>query len=47
MVGLPLTPVPFATPIWLAVPVIVEEVMPPAVESVTSPLKLALAKFRT
>ena len=46
-VGLPPTPVPLATSIWLAVPVIVADVIAPAVERTTSPLKLALAKFAT
>ena len=46
-VGLPLTPLPLATSIWLAVPVMTAEVTPPPVERTTRPLKLALAKFRT
>ena len=46
-VGLPPTPVPLATSIWLLVPVIVADVTAPAVDSTTSPLKLALAKFKT
>ena len=46
-VGLPPTPVPLATSIWLLVPVIVADVTAPAVDSATRPLKLAFAKFRT
>lgn len=46
-VGLPLMPLPLVTAIWLDVPVMVAEVMPPAVESTTKPLKLAFAKFKT
>ena len=44
-VGLPLIPLPLATVIWLVVPVMVAEVIAPAVESTTRPLKLAFAKL--
>jgi hypothetical protein len=47
IVGLPPTPVPFATSIWFEVPVIVDDVMFPEVDSVTKPLKLALARAST
>ena len=46
-VGLPPTPVPLVTPIWLAVPVMVDEDIVPLVLKVTRPLKLALAKLKT
>jgi len=45
-VGLPLIPLPLVTAIWFDVPVMVAEVIAPAVESTTRPLKLAFAKLR-
>ena len=44
-VGFPLMPLPLVTAIWLAVPVMVAEVIAPPVESTTRPLKLAFAKL--
>ena len=46
-VGLPLIPLPLVTRIWFDVPVMVAEVMAPAVDSTTRPLKLAFAKLET
>lgn len=45
-VGFPLIPLPLVTAIWFDVPVMVAEVIAPAVESTTRPLKLAFAKLR-
>ena len=46
MVGFPPIPLPLVTEVWFDVPVMVAEVIAPAVESTTRPLKLAFAKLR-